>query len=689
LSFTRHELIGRNTYSGAIELSAFILQHLRLLAAIPKSKASVVLLRPFGKKEGIDFESVQSLLIEPALRDTGVHAVRTAALVEAGDIRQVVLSQLLSADLVIADVSLADANVFYQLGIRHSLRDSATLIIRSTSGPYSPFDLRTDRFISYDAGNPAAGIYSLSGAVSSILASATQDSPVFRVLPDLQPVSRARLQTVPPSFREELALAGDTRSGANLRLLSREVSGLTWEPEALRLVAREQFRRGFLPGAVESLERFRTFDPDDARANLMLATVHQRTGNLDASDKLLDTVLASRDRAQDEIAETLLHLARNMNERWRRDWQSAANTQEAALRSSWLSAALQRYTEALQQDLNSFWAALNALALVTIRIELARMLPDVWIDCFDSEEEAAAERTRDERLRQQLAATAELALLRPRQSSAEQEWIQVSQADLLLYSGARPARVAYAYERAFSQTSPFVIESAARNLTMFRDLDIHSEAVARVLEKVPHLSPQLQTTPTEAVLFVGHVLDFPDRPDPRFPPAGEGRVWPEMLKAVAKIREAGENIRGVAGATAGADILFHEACLQHGIPVTLCLPYPPDEYLLSSVQYAGSEWVGRFHKIIEARSRAGDVSVMANSAQLPDWLREKPHYSVWRRNLHWMIASAQEIGAGKVHLLALWDKVPREGYGGVSDFVHQAQSQGFPTTVLDLRQILE
>jgi hypothetical protein len=35
------------------------------------------------------------------------------------------------------------------------------------------------------------------------------------------------------------------------------------------------------------------------------------------------------------------------------------------------------------------------------------------------------------------------------------------------------------------------------------------------------------------------------------------------------------------------------------------------------------------------------------------WLRDKPHYSVWQRNMQRMIAGSQEIGNDNVRLMAL------------------------------------
>jgi hypothetical protein len=41
-----------------------------------------------------------------------------------GNIRLDMFQRLLTADLVIADISIQNANVYYELGVRHALRGS-------------------------------------------------------------------------------------------------------------------------------------------------------------------------------------------------------------------------------------------------------------------------------------------------------------------------------------------------------------------------------------------------------------------------------------------------------------------------------------------------------------------------------------------------------------------------------------
>src|SRR5580700_9567799 len=122
------------------------------------------IVRPFGTKDGIDFEQVQKNLIAPALAACDIQGGTTEPFLQAGNIRTDMFQQLLVADIVIADVSIHNANVFYELGIRHALQPKRTFLLRAKSkkAPNQrtpqdevPFDLRTDRYLEYDSDSPA------------------------------------------------------------------------------------------------------------------------------------------------------------------------------------------------------------------------------------------------------------------------------------------------------------------------------------------------------------------------------------------------------------------------------------------------------------------------------------------------------------------------------------------------------
>src|SRR6266850_3925212 len=196
------------------------------------------IVRPFGPRSGIDFDAVDTRLIQPALEKSEIEGATTGVILEAGNIREDMFQQLLVADIVVADISVHNANVFYELGIRHALQPKRTFLLRAKSGKERnertaedevPFDLRTDRYLEYDAERPADKLELLIEALRQTIANEKSDSPVFQMLPDLEGQDRSRFLPVPQSFRDDVDLASRSKKMgllACLRWRLRITSGL-------------------------------------------------------------------------------------------------------------------------------------------------------------------------------------------------------------------------------------------------------------------------------------------------------------------------------------------------------------------------------------------------------------------------------------------------------------------------------
>ena len=118
-------------------------------------------IRGFGKKKDsngqeVDFDRVQAELIDPAAARCGLVGGTTATEEDAGNIREDMFALILEADVVVCDITVHNANVFYELGIRHALRKKHTVLIKGDpSADSTPFDLSTDRYLKYPLSAPA------------------------------------------------------------------------------------------------------------------------------------------------------------------------------------------------------------------------------------------------------------------------------------------------------------------------------------------------------------------------------------------------------------------------------------------------------------------------------------------------------------------------------------------------------
>lgn len=95
----------------------------------------------------IDFDALWLLAIKPALERLGYRAVRADQ--DLGPlIIQEMLERLYYSDLVVADISVANANAYYEVGIRHAARpDGCVLIAADWARPV--FDLAQIRHVPY------------------------------------------------------------------------------------------------------------------------------------------------------------------------------------------------------------------------------------------------------------------------------------------------------------------------------------------------------------------------------------------------------------------------------------------------------------------------------------------------------------------------------------------------------------
>src|SRR5215467_14161608 len=91
------------------------------------------IVRPFHTRNGIAFDEVEKHLIAPVLNRLEIEGHTTEYFLQAGNIRKDMFQQLLVADIVIADISIHNANVFYELGIRHALQPMRTFLLRAKS----------------------------------------------------------------------------------------------------------------------------------------------------------------------------------------------------------------------------------------------------------------------------------------------------------------------------------------------------------------------------------------------------------------------------------------------------------------------------------------------------------------------------------------------------------------------------
>lgn len=650
------------------------------------------IVRPFGAKQDIDFDAVHGKLIAPALDLADITGDTTAEILESGSIRADMFELLLMADLVVADISIDNANVYYELGIRHALRSRRTVLIRAAGMSMVPFDLRTDRYLEYDPKSPEASVEQLRKSLEQVKASERVDSPVFQLLQELREPDVVRLMPVPRDFAEEVARAVAGRSEGRLGLLGWEARGFSWELQGLRLVGRSLFELRSFAAARRVWEQVRRAYPLDAEANLSLATVFQRLGDLAASDQAIDRVLGNSDALRKERAEA--YSLRGRNEKARLMTSAAAPSmverQRKVLRSPSLMRSYEHYRLGYLLALNHFYSGLNALAMVNVLLELIKQQPEVWAEAYDSDVDANQARRKLEDERDGLASGVALSFQSRREQLRDGErdsWLDMAAADHCFLTTDRSSRAAASYARVIGDQPDFRVDSVRRQLEMCGDVGIFVGRVEECLAVFPPLKPR-QQGPKRVILFSGHMVDSASRPKPRFPrdPACASRAAQAIRGQLTSLigQDTGSSV-AVAGGACGGDILFHEACAGLGIPSRLRLTLPLSRFLAHSVTHAGPDWENRFRDL--ASRLKASTEILADDEDLPTWLTRKPDYDIWARTNVWMIEEALALGAEEVHLLALWNGESGGGPGGTDQMIALAREQSIAVRVIDSKSL--
>ena len=653
------------------------------------------IVRPFGTKNDIDFDRVERELIAPALARRRLTGTTTGEILRQGNIREDMFQRLVTADVVIADVSIHNANVFYELGMRHALQDKHTILIRCRADQV-PFDIKTDRYLSYDANDPAASLDALTTVIRDTINDGRKDSPVFQLLPRMKPQDPSAFVAVPREFREEVERAADEGDLGDLALLSEELTrfGFEWSRKGLRLVAEAQYRLKAWPSAERTWRAILADEPDDVQANLRLGTVYQKLGRLDASDQALDRVEEQGALTGAQRAELASLRGSNEKSHWLNEWDDewGPKMREVALESAHLEQSLMEYERGFLEDLNAYYPGVNALALTTIRCELAKLLPGVWAGQFESDEEADLQRLALERRRDRLSDVVEMAIERAR--GENDPWVAISEADLACLTSKRPSRVAMLYRRAFVDPERQELDACRRQLDLYQRLGVleaNTEAALEVVnEELAKLGAEPGDEDVERVLvFTGHRIDAPDREKPRFPNRAKSEAMARALIREFVEEQIGEvgakRAVGYSGAANGGDILFHEVCEELGVPSRVYLAGPRDGYVQASVQGAGSEWVQRFDRLGERH----ETRVLHPVLELPRWLQAVKGYNVWQRNNRWKLHHAMAHGPGRVVLVALWDGGAGDGAGGTRNMIESAETMGAATRILDAKRLLD
>ena len=680
--------------------------------------SSVFIVRPFGNRSVLkkdtatqttstilfNFDTVEKDLIRPAMKELNLTGGTTGEVFEAGDIREDMFSQLLLADIVIADITIYNANVFYELGIRHALRDKRTILIKCPGFDETPFDIIGYRYLSYDKDNPAQALPALIQSIEETLDADRKDSPVFNVLPLLKTQDPEKYLAVPEDFMAEATIAEKSKLPGKLALLAYEAESFGWKFPALRIIGNALFNIGERNTAKQVWKKITAEKPNDIQANDRLATIYQRLAEtemkinpeegivlLAQSDLCIEKVISDNSISNYQAAEAYALKARNAKTKWINSWQAVEGDEryKKAQQSVHLENAFKNYEKGFYTDLNHYYSGINALGLLTTIISLAERDPLTWELAYDTKEDADQKlkelKTKCKRLTATVQMSVESAKNKLEDKGEKDNWLNITEADFLCLTATNPARVANMYAKVLQDAEGLNMDATIRQLKTYEALGVKADNIKAVLNVLPPEGEQ-QTNITAYLLFTGHMIDKPGREKPRFPASKEAAARQAIKEKIAEEQKKlpeGSNLTGIAGGACGGDILFHEICAELGIPTQMYLALPREQFLVTSVAFAGNNWIERFDKLFNKLPHP----VLSENKELPRWLQKKQDYDIWMRNNLWLLNRSLVNGGIHMILIALWDGQGGDGTGGTAHLVNEAEAKGSRVIKIDINEI--
>jgi tetratricopeptide (TPR) repeat protein len=342
---------------------------------LPRRPLCFVLM-PFGRKPdstglSVDFDSVYRLVIRAAIEDAGLDPVRADEEMAGGIIHKPMFERLILCDYAVADLTTANANVFYELGVRHAMRPYTTVLV-SAEGSRAPFDVAMERRLSYalDSSGVPVNVTADRQALTDHLRAAKEaktDSPIFQLLSDLPVPQIDRLKT--DVFRDQVEYSEQLKR----RLSSARDAGV----EAVRQVEQDlvpirDVETGVLVdlflsyravGAWQDMIRLVEGMPRPVASTIMvqeqLGLALNRLGRSQEAERVLQDVL-ERHGPSSEILGILGRIYKDQ-------WTAARERGDSLAAAGFLDRAIDAYRHGYDVDQRVVYPGINALTLMELR----------------------------------------------------------------------------------------------------------------------------------------------------------------------------------------------------------------------------------------------------------------------------------------------------------------------------------
>ncbi|MCC6362787.1 MAG: DUF4071 domain-containing protein [Bryobacterales bacterium] len=333
-------------------------------------------LMPFGRKTGadgrmIDFDRVYGDLIAPAISAAGLQPLRADQETAGGIIHKPMFERLILSPFALADLTQANANVYYELGVRHAFRPGTTVLIVA-EGSRLPFDVQMLRTIHYkldDAGAPT-GPGTAQAAIVAFFAEARKgitDSPIFQLMDGLKPAEVDHVKTdvfrdrveYSEQIKQKLAAAVRTSAEA-VRAVEQELGPLEDVESGVLIDLLLSYRsRSAWQDVADLAGRLPEPLASTVLVREQLGMALNRLKRREEAEQVLRKVIDEKGPS----SETFGLLGRVYKDRW----EEAKNSGQGFLADGFLDQATEAYLKGFESDWRDAYPGVNAVTLMELK----------------------------------------------------------------------------------------------------------------------------------------------------------------------------------------------------------------------------------------------------------------------------------------------------------------------------------
>ena len=343
---------------------------------------------PFGKKPDnsgpdIDFDSVYYDLIFPAIEEAGLKPIRADEEKVGGIIHKPMFERLILCEYAVVDLTTANPNVFYELGVRHAARPYSTVLLYAEGRKQLPFDIAPLRAIPYKLDSSGKPDQQANDKVKENLKqrlieaqNTNTDSPIFQLVegfPDIQHIKtdifRERV-TYSEGLKKQLALIRREKTSIDLRNFVVSLKDIKNQEAGVMVDIFLSYRAlAKKKEDWEEMAEFVTLMPEPLSSTTLVqeqyAFALNRAGHSEEAERILLSLIEKKGPS----SETYGLLGRVYKDRWEKANKEETNDEddEFHVSDAYLDQAIDAYLRGFETDWRDTYPGINAVTLMEIK----------------------------------------------------------------------------------------------------------------------------------------------------------------------------------------------------------------------------------------------------------------------------------------------------------------------------------